>query len=560
MAVSFLSPARTVLLIGDEALYIYKVNFKGAELIDRVAWHADDFEDIVTTLIKKDCGSKPVLILNNMTDQHYKGGQKMPQVGPLDKISVMQRRLKIAFPNHPIRGALPVKSGKEKKFNITVSKPQKTEMKQYLFAALPMSEQIVKTIEAVKNSMVYVNGLYLMPVESADMVRQFSVKLAGKKEQPSRWTIFIGQHHDGALRQVITRDGQLAMTRMTHIIDTDEDPQQWAAEVNQEFNSTIGYLSRFGYSPSESTDVFVIANPEAGKAFGDMIEMRANFRSFTVNQAAGFIGVKIGEQEDGRYSDPLHAAWAGRKTRFLMPMDAAEVKKIHRPRQAIAVAIFLLLLSGAYLGWQAYNDFTTHLKLTEDLENANRKLAQAKADEEEAKKKLEELGIDIDQINGMLATYESLEKQKLNLLSFINKVDDALGESLILDKLEIVRLDEAVQEQPQTRSRSRRRSTRSQPQTAEARDSLSSTGRLQAKLSLSFPPPLTRDIGIREVDMLSKRLQDVLPEYEVIVEKQVARPDYQQNVSGVIGQGKSAEEIAEKDDYTAEIVVKGPNE
>lgn len=556
MSASFLSPSRTVLLIGDEALYIYKINFKGAVLVDRVPWQADDFEDICTELIRKDCGGRPVLILNNMTDQHYKGGQKMPQVGPLDKFSVMRRRLHIAFPNHPIRGALPMQTGNEKKINFTLSKPQKTEMKQYLFAALPMSEQIVKTLEAVKKSMVYVTGLYLLPVESSNMVRLFSEKLAGKKGTPSRWTIFIGQHHDGALRQVITRDGQLAMTRMTHIVDSDEDPKRWAEEVNQEFNSTVGYLSRFGYSSRESTDIFVIANQQAGQILEDLIEMQANFRAMTVNQAAGFIGQKIGVQEDGRYADPLHIGWIGRKSRFLMPMDAAEVKKIHRPRQAIAAAIFLLFLGGGYLGWESYNAFSKNMELTEKQEKQSRQLAMAQQDEENAKKQLEEVGFDINQINGVINTYKKLEGQKLYLLTFLDKLKQALGEDLVLDSIDIVRLEE--DDNQDSNARNRRRGRRPAA-TQSATETISGSNRLQATLSLSFPPPLTREIGIREVDLLSNRLRDVLPDYEVILEKQVARPDYQQNVSGVIGEGKSAREIVEEDDYKAEVIVKGPN-
>ncbi|MCB9991575.1 MAG: hypothetical protein H6867_09430 [Rhodospirillales bacterium] len=85
MAVPFLTSARTVLLIGDEALYIYKVTYTAVKLVDNIPWQTDDFEDVVVGLIRKECGAKPVLILNDMTDQHFKGGQRLPKVGLMDR-------------------------------------------------------------------------------------------------------------------------------------------------------------------------------------------------------------------------------------------------------------------------------------------------------------------------------------------------------------------------------------------------------------------------------------------------------------------------------------------
>jgi hypothetical protein len=73
MGLSIGSPSRCVLLIGDDALYIYDASGRATKLVDSVPWQDPDFEQVVVKAIRGDCRGKPVLILNDMTDQHFKG-------------------------------------------------------------------------------------------------------------------------------------------------------------------------------------------------------------------------------------------------------------------------------------------------------------------------------------------------------------------------------------------------------------------------------------------------------------------------------------------------------
>lgn len=536
MAVSFLTPARTVLLVGDEALYIYKVSHNNVKMVDSVPWQTEDFDDMVIGMIRKDCGGKPVLILNDMTDQHFKGGQRMPKVGMADKSSVLKRKLQVAFPNYPIRGALPVKAGK----NAPGADGVKNAGGLYLFAAVPVSEQIVKTLEAVKLSMAPIAGFALLPVESSDMVRAISEKLAGGSKKASRWSVFMGQHQNGALRQVITRDGQLAMTRMTPVGDADNDPGTWAQEVSQEFKATISYLSRFGYSAEEGTDVIVIANQEAGGALEQLIDQNCNFHSFTAPEAARLLGMKIGIQDEVRYADPLHAAWAGRKSKFILPMQATDIEKIDKPRKAVAAAMFLLFLSAGYLAWQLMDTAQQMVSTRSDLTEQRTVLAQAEAEYDREVKRMEALGFDIKLIQGSIATYEDFEGERLRLFPLFKGIGEALGNELRLDTLRLEQLA-GVQ--------GRASSIGGQEQKPEK-------AKLEARLGLSFPPTIELEYGIKEVRDLHRRLINALPDYDIEVTRQVARPEYTQNIKGEAG--RTAQEIAADEDYVAELVVRGP--
>lgn len=535
MAIPFLTPARCVLLIGDDALHVYNVSFNAVTLVDSVLWQADDFEDIVVGLIRKDCGGKPVLVLNDMTDQHFKGGQRLPNVGPMDRANVLQRKLKVAFPNYPIRGALPIKKVKKG------SKSGKMVASGlYLYAAVPMSEPVAKTVNVVRKSMTSIAGFCLLPIETADMVSALSTKLAGKSREPSRWVIFMGQHHGGALRQVITRDGQLAMTRMTPISMPAEgdDVDAWAQEVFQEFRATIGYLSRFGFSSDDSMDVIVVANPQAGNVLEGLIDVPCHYSTFTAPEAAREIGISIGRQEAPYYADALHVAWAGRKNKFVLPMQARELTRIHMPRQVAAVAMFLLILGGGYLAWQAASHAQSMVTTGGDLDSQRRVLAQAEVEYEQEVTRMAELGFDVKLIQGAIDTYDTLDKRRMKVMPLILKIDEALGNELRLDALNV--------EYVLDRSKIGVTDAYGQP--------VEQTPEMEAALKLSFPPSIEPEYAFAEVNNLQRRLSAILPDFDVVIEKKPAGLEYNDDFTGEAG--RTAEDIADEE-LVAEIKIRG---
>ncbi len=550
MALPFLSPARTVLLIGDEALSIYNVSFKAAKLVETVAWQADDFDERVVRLIRVDCGGKPALLVNDMTDQHFKGGQRLPKVSVLDKTKVLERKLQAAFPNYPIRGALPIKSKNRKAPVETARGPDGKPVAasgsgSFLFAAVPMSEPITKTMEVVRQSMVSIAGLVLLPIEAADMVASLSSKLSGKETQASRWCIFIGQHRGGALRQVITRDGQLAMTRMTPVAES-EDQAQWAGDVAQEIKATVSYLSRFGYSPNDGTDVIVICTPDGGEALKETIDIQCNYTALTANEAARLLGMGIGIQEDQRYAEPLHSAWIGRKNAFALPMQAQALSNVLRPRQYAAVAMFLLVLGAGYLAWQCMEQVQSMMEIRNDLSDQTRSLGQATAEQETEVQRMAALGFDVKLIKAAIGTYETLKKGNMDPLSAIKKIGAALGNELRLSTLKVEMVDAMA---TQDANNPMAYTPEGVPvQGGAPKDML-------ATLVLNFPSTIEPGVGVNEVNGLQARLQSAFPGYKVSVTRQVAGMDYTANTSGQVGVVDATAKTMQ--DYVAELQIRG---
>lgn len=547
LSLSFFKPTRCVLLIGDEALYVFNVGAGAVKLIASISWQAEKFDETVVELIRKECGGKSVLILNDMTDQHFKGGQRLPKVGIMDRANVLARKLQVAFPSYAIRGSLEMEQAKD-----AVSADGQTG-KVYLFAGVNMSEPVSRTMQVAKNSLSTISGFYLLPIELSDMVKTLAEKLTAKGRPVARWVIFMGQHHSGALRQVITRDGQLAMTRMTPVADNAAaDPAAWAQDVFQEFKATIGYLSRFGFVPEDGLEVILVSQPVAGEAFGKLLDVPCHYSTFTAPEAARELGMTIGLQENPHYADVLHAAWVGRKSRFILPMQADELKKVSQPRQIAAGVVLLLILGIGYLGWQSYTQMQSASETEGHITTQERTLKQVTADYESEEDKMKALGFDVKLVQGASKTYKDLESKRIHELTMIKKIHEALGDSMRLDELSIDDMQVITPGAAPTPSPS----ATPAPPANSAPGAPPPTAPMNVELKLSFPPSTQIEEGVRQVNNLKRRLEVALPNCVVTIKKNVAGLEYSDTFSGEASAEKTP--AADKSQqYIADLSIKG---
>ena len=534
MSLSFLTPNRTVLLVSDEFLSIMTVGSSGVRLVETIPWEAENFEKNVAGIIAKDCGKKPVLILNDMVEQHYRKERVVRTgVSMIDKSSMVKRKLNVAFPNYSVRAAYPLKE----KIPKTDSQPAADV---YIFAAVANTDQIATTINATKKSLASVAGLCLLPIESSDMVKALSAKLGGKNKRKKKnvWSVFIGQHRNGSLRQVLTKNGELALTRMSPIVDKDDDPEAWAASVYQEFKSTVGYLGRFGYDPSDGLDVFVVANPAPGEALRTIFEEECELHVMGADEIAKALGVNIGVQDDMRYADPLHVAWAGRKGRFILPMKAAQVDEVSKPRQAAMLAGLALFAGAAFLGYQGISETSKLVDIGSQIDSFKKQKSQLDAQYQREVTRLEELGFDARLVQSSLEVYKDFEKDRIRVLDLFQGVGKALGKDLRVDSVELERSKPSVVENVWG-------AVSNQP-----------TQRLfEARLKMTYPATADVDKGNKEVEDLKNRIGSMLASHEVEVVKFLK--DYEYTEGLVVETGDLETENIQQD-FVAEIMVRGP--
>ncbi|MCK5374747.1 MAG: hypothetical protein KAJ40_05640 [Alphaproteobacteria bacterium] len=534
MSLSLLAPARTVLLISDDALFIYSTSARGVKMVETVPWSVENFENDVASLISKECGGKPVLIVNDMVEQHYRK-EKVPRVSVLDKQSVVKRKLHVTFPNYSVRAALPLK---EKA--IKTNKSMAGDI--YIFAAVPSTDAFDRTLAAATKSLAPIVGVLLLPIEASDMVKKISDKISAKGEKKSRWTIFMGQHRGGGLRQIVIKDGELALTRMTSIAEADSE--SWADEVNQEFQATMSYLSRFGFDEEDGLNVILVSESRMGEKVGELLDVSCDFHSVSADDVAHILSVKLGKQSSGDnfFADVLHVAWIGRKNKFILPMKAKQVDSVSQPRQVAVLAILLMILGGAF---QCYQCVDIYQKLTEENDNyevARHRTAQLKLQYDKEVKRKGELGFDIELIQGALSVYDHLEENQISVIPLFTKIGESLGRDMRIDQIQVTRGGDPNDDIGRFSYKNSSDKDKGEPL-------------FWANMQMTFPSSTDTQKGNEEVRALGEKLQRLLPEHVVEVVKLLE--DYEYSKEIVVETGGAPSQVSAQD-YVAEIKIKGP--
>lgn len=524
------------MILSDEALNIYKVAGKRVSFIASVSWGEAEFSHLVHQILIKDCGKAPVVILNDMVEQHYRK-ERLPKVSVMDKNSILTRRLQIAFPSYPIRAAL------ESKQKLTgtgdkVGGDSANKGGLYLFAAIPASEQFTKTLAVIRRAHLSVVGFGLLPIESAAMVSTLAKKLGGEEKGKTHWAIFIGQHQNGGLRQVITRNGELALTRMTVIGDQSTDSGVWARDVVGELKSTMSYLSRFGYAAGDVLDVIIVSEGDAAKHLKAMIEIPCRLHLVLAQEAAQSLGIKLNDQDDQSYADALHAAWSASKPKLVLPMKAPQIESIEKPQQVAMVMMLALLAGFAFMGYQIFSSTQSVLSTKHEIVEKNREFEVVEREHQQEIQKKEALGLNVQLIQNSLIVYDELKINAMRPLPLVNKVSKALGRTLKLDAFKMVEHKKPIL----------RRVNRNNKEDDGVKE-------YDAYLQLSFEPRIEPEIAVNEVNKLSARLQQAFPDNTVEITKQAFNAELSTTFMGETE--RITEETAEQSDLTAELAIRG---
>lgn len=534
-----IAPSKTILFIGDEALYIYSSNFKGMELVETVPWEAENFETNVAKIIAKDCSGRPVIILNDMVEQHYRK-EKVPKVNIMDKKNVVKRKLHVSFPNYPVKAALPLKE--------KIPKSDKAPAANvYIFAAAPQSNAYQKTMNAARKSLASIKGYGLLPVESSIMVKTLSAKLSGRSKGKGKWAVFIGQHQNGGLRQVVTKDGELALTRMTPVTDSDADPDQWAAEVYQEFQATLSYMARFGFTPADGLDIMIVSNPAAGQILESIIEIEANIYAMTASEFARKLGLNISSYVDQRYADILHAAWIGKKPTMVLPMEAKELNAISKPRQVATVLSVLMVGGAGYLAYESFNLYETLATTKETISDTRAKQTQLDQQYQSEVEKKEALGFDVRLVQGAIRIHDKLDSKNIDALNVFYGIARAIGSDLRLDEISMKNVEASL-----LKNAANLVNQIVQPGQKPAKPAV-----YEVKIYFTFPSTTDIDKGNLEINNLRDRLEKTLPNHEIEVDKYLKDTEYVAELVMDDRVPQANEEVAQ--DFKVSITIRGAN-
>ncbi len=362
------------------------------------------------------------------------------------------------------------------------------------------------------------------------------------------WSILVGQHHSGGSRQVVTKNGELALTRMTPVSANDIDQEVWATEVAGELRGTMSYLSRFGFDAKDGLDVIVIANNSTADRIVSKVDFDCNLSVLSNTEAANLLGIKIGRQEDQRYADPLHVAWTGRKAALTLPLQATQIDKISGPSKMATAASILLLGGCCYFGYDAFNEATKWQKAASDLNAAEQNLVLVRQEHKTELDKKANIGIDFLLIENSTNVYSKLEQRAMKPLGVFDLIAKSLGPDIHIASLDVKPVVEATTLDPAAENVMAVAGTEETPKLAPKE--------YEVVIRIVFPADLDPEKGVAQITELEKRLKSNLPTHNISVIKQVADLTYTGNF---VGEATSAakESGQEKQDYEAQIMIKG---
>ncbi len=356
-----------------------------------------------------------VYLLLDVVEQIYRE-EDLPRLNPFDQGKIVRRHLRMTFGRDMLKAALPQGRGSRR-----IGRP-------YLMIGVPLEEKIngmIAALEAVKNPF---GGVFLLPLESRQLARQLAASAAAN-EPPARWQVLVGYNATGGMRQIVLRNGRFVMTRMMPVPFSEETgrPELSAADIRRDFEATLGYLRRRGYTRADALDAVFLASSRLGEALRAQKWPARSVCVLTPDEAANRLGLGSVSPHREACADVLHALWfvlRRKRLRFIPPKEETRIRRRLVGLAGVAVASILTLGTALYLGKTALDLYRTEVTLSEATATRNMLLRQ-KRDKEKNKAPL-----NADRMRRLLAAH-AIMRPKAEMT--IPGVFAALGEVLPAD-------------------------------------------------------------------------------------------------------------------------------
>ena len=419
---------KQILVVGNDGVQLYVTSGKRVSLYGDYSGSGGSLSAELREAFR--AVNAPLIILFDVVEQQYRK-ESIPKVSYFDKNKVVQRKLLMAFPQQQFRAFIPL-----------AQKPKENEGLIALFAGLGSSLTTTQVIDAVLNSEVSVQGVGLLPMESTKLVSALvdATHKRAKTANDTRWSILMTFHKTGGLRQVIIKDGELALTRLTPLALDPHDIKALTDEMVREFNATLTYLSRFGYIASDGLDLIVVSSPEVAQMMREYKLPVTHLYPLSAHEAGNLIGLTPTiPPDDNVYGEIIHAGWAGIQRKLLMPLSAQVMDKVTQARQFARLAIFLLFLGAGYLGWQDFNLQTANFTLNSEIVDQKSQRIALQNEYDALSKKLNTLKYDPEKTRLTLEVYDQFKTQGIDFEPTLTAINDLIDKSkIILQKIKIV--------------------------------------------------------------------------------------------------------------------------
>ena len=534
---------KRVLLLGGDGVVIYGPSGSGVEREASLAWDMPNFDELLVEALTKQNANKQVIVLFDGADQTYRKEENIPKLSAVDRPRFVKRKLELAFPNYPIRASIEIKPQ---------IKGRKTSgPSSYLFVALPETDQVDRVGRAILESGVPVGGFGLLPAESVGLAPALAEKIfAGEPGGVGRWTVLIGQHETGGLRQVVVKDGNLALTRLTPTAEGGVSGAAWAEEVTREFRATMTYISRFGFNPDEGIDVIIISDDISRQFFDPQVMGVKRLKGISVSDALKLMGSKSFGLEKTNFADGLHAAWVAKKRSLRLPIRVPSLHQIMAPRLAAQGAAVVLTFTALALVYMAFNSIQQNYVLNQEIEQRQSQRGMLERELAQESKVFDTLPIKANLLKGTLNTKKLLDTNTVPVGGVLQRLKTVLGRNITLRSFEY---EHEPSSQLQLVPTTGGPGTFVPPPPPGA---VAPSERGLIKMSFTFTLPATMPLEqkVNTAEALQKKLQEAFPGYNVKIDTQFGRVNRDGRFEGnLTGAARATGETEE-----ANISLEGP--
>lgn len=417
----FLHKDSFILFAGEEgAILSHFVNHK---LTQRIFCSSSDHDPNATFggLLQKHANTPIYILLDNL-DQTYQPST-FPPVAKMSVQKLVKTRLDRDFPPEDLKGSLLI--GREKE--------GRNDWK-FLLISVSNSPQMMQWLDFVLEQDNPFKGLYLVPVESESILKEFNKIHKEHKESEAGWKMLTLYNKVGGFRQIITHNGRLAFTRLTQSVG-DNSPMVVAGNIEQESNNTLAYLKRLSFRPSDGLINYIVASDEILNAIEDTKIEGDKLYKLNPAQLVESFGLDPEPYQKDHFSDVAFSAIFQKYRRHILPIHTPISEKINhfyyaiigvRALTFIVPILILIFVVSSFLRW--YDETDGRSKAQNRL---NVSLAQLNQVIEDTKFVPE----DIDRITDVVSIYETFSAQQFTPFVFIEQLTNELRNNMHVTSL-----------------------------------------------------------------------------------------------------------------------------
>ena len=523
-------PRKRVLVVGGEGVTLFGPTVRGIEREAALSWEVPNFDQQLAEALNEQNRSDPVLILFDGADQTYRKEENIPKLSSLDRSRFVKRKLEQTFPSYPVRASVQVKPPGEQPF--------------YLFVALPETDRLDNIAADMLEAGIDVAGFGLLPAESVGLVKALASRVFAV-DRPSRWAVLISQHETGGLRQVVVKDGNLALTRITPTSEAGVHGPGWADEVMREFKATLTYIARFGYTAEEGLDVMVVCSSIEKQFFSDKSLPVTNFQCLTPTEALAAIGSKGVSLGETNFGDVLHAAWVAKKRTLSVPIVVPSIQRIMVPRKMARVASGFLALALIGLGFFVSSQYSDYMSVKNEAMESQRQKDLLEQEYAQDSKIFDTLPVKPQVVKNVLAISQLVGDNSVNIAPTLNILRRALDSDVRLSTFSLEHAASTLSTEVKLGA--------AHPVAAQ---SGKDRGTVTLKFKFALVGSLDLEHKVQRAEGIQKDLQQKFPGYNVKIVSQFGNVTSKGEFKGETGKTQDAGGPPQED--SAEFEMTGP--